>query len=44
MWRNTNHLKNNEELKNIFKIGVEDFQIVYRKGGKISKNSWLTQI
>ena len=26
--------KNNEELKNIFKNGVKDFQRVYRKGGK----------
>ena len=32
--------KNNEELKNIFKNGVKDFQRVYRKGGKNIKE-WL---
>ena len=40
-WRKTNHLlKNNEELKNIFKKVVKDFQRVYRKGGKYIKE-WL---
>ena len=35
IWRKNNLLlKNNEELKNIFKNGVKNFQIVYRKGGK----------
>ena len=35
IWRKTNHLlKNNEELKNIFKNGIKEFQIVYKKGGK----------
>ena len=42
IWRKTNHLlKNNEELKSIFKNGIKDFQIVYRKGGKNIKE-WLT--
>ena len=36
--------KNNEQLNNIFKKSVEDLQIVYRKGGKISKSGYLTQI
>ena len=40
MWRKNNRLKNNEELKNTFKNGVKDFQIVYRKGGKNIKE-WL---
>ena len=41
IWRKTNHLlKNNEELKNIFKNGVKNFQIVYRKGGK-NIREWL---
>ena len=41
IWRKTNHLlKNNEELNNIFKNSVKDFQIVYRKGGKNIKE-WL---
>ena len=41
IWRKNNHLlKNNEELKNIFKNGVKHFQIVYRKGGKNIKE-WL---
>ena len=41
IWRKTNHLlKNNEELKIIFKNGVKDFQIVHRKGGKNIKE-WL---
>ena len=39
VWRKTNHLlKNNEELKNIFKSGVKGFQIVYRKEVKIPKS------
>ena len=38
IWRKTNYLlENNEELKNIFKRGVKDFQKVYRKGGKNMK-------
>ena len=38
IWRKTNHLlKNNEELKNMFKNGIKDFQILYRKGGKNMK-------
>ena len=41
IWRKTNHLlKNNEELKNIFKNGFKDSQIVYRKAGKNIKE-WL---
>ena len=41
IWRKTNYLvKNNEELKNIFKNSVTYFQIVYRKGGKNFKE-WL---
>ena len=41
IWKKTNHiLKNNEELKNIFKNSVKDFQIVYRKGGNNIKE-WL---
>ena len=41
IWRKTNHLlKNNEKLKNIFKNGVKDFQIVYKKEGKNIKE-WL---
>ena len=40
-WRKNNYLlKNNEGLKNRFKNGVKDFQIVYRKGGKNIKE-WL---
>ena len=35
IWRKTN-----EELKNIFKKGVKDFEIVYRKRGKNIKE-WL---
>ena len=43
IWRKINHLlKNNEELKNIFKNGIKDFQIVYRKGGKNIKE-WLAK-
>ena len=42
IWRKTKRLlKNNEELKYICKNGVKDFQIVYRKGSKNSKE-WLT--
>ena len=41
IWRKNSHLlKNNEELKNIFKNDVKDFQLVYRKGGKNIKE-WL---
>ena len=41
IWRKNSHLlKNNEELKNIFKNDVKDFQLVYRKGGK-NINEWL---
>ena len=36
--------KNNEQLNNIYKKSVKDLQIVYRKGGKISKSGYLTQI
>ena len=36
-----NILKNNEELKNIFKDGVKDYQIVYRKWGKNIKD-WVS--
>ena len=41
IWRkNSNLLTRNEELKRIFKNGIKDFQIVYRKGGKNIKE-WL---
>ena len=39
IWRKTNHLlKHNEELKNIFKNGVKDFQKFIEKERKISKS------
>ena len=35
IWRKNSHLlKNNEELKNIFKNDFKDFQLVYIKGGR----------
>ena len=41
IWQKNSHLlKNNEELKNIFKNDVKDFQLVYRNGGKNIKE-WL---
>ena len=41
VWRKNRHLlKNNEELKNIFKNDIKDFQLVYRKGAKSIKE-WL---
>ena len=44
IWRKNNHLlKNSIELKNIFKNGVKDFEIVYRKGGKNIKE-WLANM
>ena len=42
--KNSHVLKNNEQLKNIFKNDVKDFQLVYRKGGKNIKNGYVAQI
>ena len=40
-WRKHSHLlTRNEELKRIFKNGIKDFQVVYRRGGKNIKE-WL---